>query len=65
MKERLAPLFASDGQGRDREWTMENVIQNLAGIRKERIKVSGAEFDQVSQPNEEQQRILDLLKIKL
>jgi len=65
MKERLAPLFASDGQGRDREWTMENVLQSLAGIRKERIKVSGTEFDQVSQPNEQQQHILDLLKIKL
>ena len=65
LKERLAPLFAGDGRGRDREWTMENVLQTLAGIRKERIKAPGAEFDQVSQPNEQQQHILDLLKIKL
>jgi transposase len=65
MRERLAPLFAEDGQGRNREWTMENVLENLEGIRKERIQVSGSEFEQVSQPNERQQRILDLLKVRL
>ena len=65
MKERLAPLFAEDGQGRNREWTMENVLENLAGIRKERMRVSGTEFEQVSLPNKRQQRILDLLNIRL
>lgn len=65
LEQRLAPLFAEDGQGRDREWTMANVLQNLAGIRKERIRASGAEFEQVSLPTEPQQRLLDLLKITL
>lgn len=65
MKERLAPLFAEDGQGRNREWTMENVVENLAAIRMERIQVSGIQFEQVSQPNARQQRILDLLKVRL
>lgn len=65
MEQRLAPLFADDGQGRDREWTMANVLQNLAGIRKERIRASGAEFEKVSLPTEPQQRLLDLLKITL
>jgi transposase len=65
MKERLEPLFREDGHGKHRQWTMENVLQNMAGIRKQRVRVSGVEFDQVSVPNEQQQRILELLKIKL
>jgi transposase len=65
LQERLAPLFQKDGHGKDREWTMENVLENLAGIRKERLTVAGVEFEQVSTPNEQQQHILDLLKIKL
>ena len=65
MKERLAPLFAQDGRGKLREWTMEKVLQVLAGIRQERVQVAGTEFYQVTQPNAQQQQILDLLKIKL
>jgi transposase len=65
LKQRLAPLFEQDGLGKDREWTMENVLQNLAGIRQERVTVAGVEFTQISTPNAQQQHILDLLKIKL
>jgi hypothetical protein len=65
MKERLQPLFQQDGHGKHRAWTMENVLATLAGIRQQRVTVAGTEFFQVTQPNEEQQQILDLLKIKL
>ena len=65
MRQRLIPLFEKDGTGKNREWTMENVIQNLGGIRKQQVSVAGAEFEQITQPTEKQQQILDLLKIKL
>ena len=65
LEQRLKPLFTGDGQGKYREWTVENVLERLKGIRRERVSVGAVEFDQVSQPDEEQQKILDLLKVKL
>lgn len=65
LQRRLEPLFEADGEGKNREWTVENVIERLMGIRKERVKVAGVEFDQVSQADPEQQRILALMKVKL
>jgi transposase len=64
-QQRLQPLFESDGEGKYRQWTMENVIERLKGIRRERVKMAQVEFDHVTQADDEQQRILDLLKIKL
>jgi transposase len=64
LQQRLQPLFEADGAGKNRQWTVENVIQRLMGIRKQRVKVAGVEFDQVTQADEEQQRILDLLGVK-
>lgn len=65
LEQRLKPLFEEDGQGKHRQWTMENVLERLKGIRQQRVSVGGVEFDQVSQPDDEQQKILDLLKVKL
>jgi transposase len=65
MKQRLQPLFEKDGQGKDREWTMENVLEHLPGIRQQQVSVAGTEFAQISQPTAQQQEILDLLGIKL
>jgi transposase len=65
MQQRLQPLFDADGEGKNRQWTVENVIERLMGIRKQRVKVAGVEFDQVTQPDLEQQKILDLLQVRL
>lgn len=64
MQQRLQPLFEADGEGKSRQWTVENVIERLRSIRKQRVKVAEVEFDQVTQPDQEQQKILDLLKMK-
>jgi len=65
MEQRLQPLFAQDGQGKHRQWTVENVIARLKGIRRQRVRANDVEFEQVTQPEEDQQKILDLLKVKL
>jgi len=65
MQQRLQPLFEADGEGKNRQWSIENVIERLRGIRKQRVKVAGVEFDQVTRADQEQQKILDLMKVKL
>ncbi len=65
MKQRLQPLFDSDGEGKLRQWTFENVIQRLMAIRRVTVSMSGTQFLQVTTPEPDQQRILDLLRVKL
>lgn len=64
-KQRLTPLFASDGEHQDRQWTMRNVFERLAAIRRETIEMNGVIFEKVTTPEADQQRILDLLKVRL
>lgn len=65
LQKRLQPLFEADGQGKHRQWTVENVIERLRGIRKQRVKVADVEFDQVTQADPEQQKILELMRVRL
>jgi hypothetical protein len=65
MNQRLQSLFASDGLGKNREWTFENVIERLKAIRREKVHLAGAQFHQITVPEPDQQRILDLLETKL
>jgi transposase len=65
MKQRLQPLFDQDGQGKHRQWTMEQVIAQLKGIRKQQVSVGGAQFEQITLPTAQQQQILDLLGVQL
>jgi transposase len=62
LVERLRPLFEADGTGKDRRWTVENVIERLAAIRSNRVAVDGIEFDQITESDTEQSEILRLLK---
>ena len=62
----LEPLFASDGKGKNRQWTWARVIERLKAVRTETLRIGGTEIPNViSTPDTDQQRILDLLKVKL
>ena len=64
--ERLKPLFASDGSGKDRRWTFETVVERLKSIRKIENLIDGIVVKKnISEPDEEQARILNLLGVKL
>ena len=71
--ERLEPLFAEQREAleekrlrpQDRALTLEGVMESLKGLRRNRVRVAGAEFDQVSEPTAMQRRLLDLLRVKL
>ncbi len=64
--QRLQPLFKDDGKGEDRRWTMEGVIDRLKSIRKIPCILAGHYlYDKISQPDDEQKKILDLLRADL
>jgi transposase len=65
MEQRLAPLFAHDGAGQERRWTFRGVIDCLTLITRNRVTVNGAVFYQNSTPTQEQEEILDLLRVSL
>jgi transposase len=64
VQQRLKPLFARDGNGKDRQWTFSNVMERLKALRRQRVKVGGIEFDRVAEAEEDQKNINDLLKRK-
>jgi len=63
-QQRLQPLFAKDGVGKDRQWTFSNVMERLKALRRQRVKMGGLEFDRVAEPEADQKEILDLLRGK-
>ena len=63
-QQRLQPLFAKDGTGKDRQWTFRNVMERLKALRRQPVKVSEIEFEQVAEAEAGQREILDLLKLK-
>jgi len=65
MHQRLKPLIQTDGKNKYRRWTFDNVIERLKSLRRQILKVQGAACRVVSTPDEDQRKILDLLKIKL
>lgn len=65
MTKRLQPLFDSNEKYQKRFWTFENVIERLKSIRREEITVAGATCKIVTKPDDDQIKILDLLKVKL
>lgn len=65
MQQRLQPLFEEDGEGKQRAWTFSSVIERLATIRKQTIRQAGVDFSVISTPEPDQQRILDLLGVRL
>jgi hypothetical protein len=65
MEQRLAPLFAANGQGPERRWTFRGVIDCLTQITRNKVTVNGAEFYQNSSPTPEQEEILNLLQVAM
>jgi hypothetical protein len=65
MKPRLRPLFDAGGEGKNRQWTFENVIHRRMAIRREKVSLAGAEILQITTPEPDQQHILELLKARL
>jgi hypothetical protein len=50
---------------KDRQWTVRNVIERLAAIRRDKIAMGSVEFEKVTTPEPDQQTVLDYLKVRL
>jgi transposase len=65
MKQRLQPLFETDGKGSERKLTFESIIEELKCISKGTVEFCNTKTSIITTPSEEQQRILELLAVKL
>lgn len=65
MRQQLTPLFDADGKGKERRWTFASVLERLKSIREQTLVIKEVEFQLKSRPDEEQQEILDLLRVRL
>jgi transposase len=65
MQQRLKPLFENDGAEKNRRWTFEGILQRLKSIQEQTLVIKDSEIRLNTTPDEEQQTILDLLKVKL
>ena len=62
----LEPMFESDRSNATRRWSFQIVIERLKSIRKENLKIKGIDVtSKITTPDAEQQKILDLLGIKI
>ena len=65
MQARLQPLFAADGAGAHRRWSLEMVVERLKSLREEQLLVEGVPVRSVrTGPDNEQAKILELLGVK-
>ena len=65
MHKALAPLYQSDGEGAQRNWTFQGVIDTLKTIMCNDVRIDKIEFQQNTQPTPTQTQILELLKTSI
>jgi len=65
MQQPLGPLFASERRGKGREWSFSPVMASLRQITINPVRLGKVQFEQLTVPTADQQRILDLLGVKL
>ncbi len=65
MTERLQPLFAADGEGKERRWTVQNVIERLKQVTRNEVRSNGVSFHQITERDTDQEQILSLLGVAL
>ena len=63
MQQRLQPLFDGDGCGSKRRWSFGGVIECLRQRSRHTVSIQGIEYQQNGELTEEQQQIVNLLKI--
>ncbi len=63
MRQKLKPLFETDGTHEDRRWTIQSVIACMASLTRNKVKVGDTIFFRNSEATDEQQKIFDLLGV--
>jgi transposase len=63
--QQLLKSLTAESNGKNRRYTFDNIIETLKQITRNKISIDGVEFYKASQPTEAQQKILELLKVKI
>ena len=63
MRQRLKPLFDLDLKNKNRKWTVQNVINCLSQLTRNKVSMEGVVFYNNSTPTKDQQNILTLLRV--
>jgi hypothetical protein len=61
MQRRLVPLFESDGRGKGRKWSFSSVMASLRQITINPVRLGKVQFQQLTVPTVDQQKLLDLI----
>jgi len=66
MNQKLSEVYQSDGKGKNRRWSFEQVIERLKSIRSQSVSIDNIELpDVISTPDKEQKMLLEALNVKL
>ena len=65
LQQHLKPLFESEGQGKNRRWTIRSVLDTLQQVTRNKVQMGDVSFYQNSELTEDQKAIVDLLGVKL
>ena len=65
MRQRLQPLFEADGQGAERKYTLDNIMEILKSLRKETVEFCETRSEIITAPTAEQRHILNLLEVSV
>ena len=65
MKQRLLPLFKADGEGKDRKFTFDSVVEILKCIRKNTVDICGVKSSVITTLTDIQKQIFQLLNISM
>ena len=66
FKNKLKQLFEDkNNKGKNRYWTIENVIERLKCIRKDEKDINGIKYYEITMPDEDQKKILEYLDITM
>jgi transposase len=65
LMQRVSPLLESGGEGKDRRWTVQNVIERLRQVCRNQVQADGVRFHQVTELADDQREIFNLLQVAL
>lgn len=66
MNQKLADIYRKDGNGKNRRWSFQQVIERLKSMRSQTVRIGEIDLpDVISTPDEEQKMILKALGVDL
>ncbi|MCX5808028.1 MAG: hypothetical protein NTX36_01435 [Proteobacteria bacterium] len=65
IKHSFLKSLIADGKGRKRHWTFERAIERLKSIRREVVSTAGVKWKAVTELDDDQKKILNLLGVKM